>query len=358
MVRRKEFSSPAMRSSENYEENLEAENDLRGIFEKPNVTLWSGAPERSTSSASTTATSPTTVTSPEPPSSVPPSPFDGAESPTNDRHNQNVRREGRENGNWVQKHKIFVGGVPQHVDDNTFNSMFSRFGRVKNSWLQKPRPEVPGAKHRGFGFVVFQDEKVLEHLLGAKNEVHMLVGDGINVEIKRAITKDQMYTSAPRDSGAQEHVQPIQAHSNHAPIRAPTPQSPQVNAAQPRRPQASTPPVPSSTFWTHSTPATPQSAYAAVHQPVVVQFCPMIPSFPMTQPTAGNVESAHMQMPNANTGSYLPAASWQPTEQVLAVPVSNTCVPDESFWSRLSAQERQEQSQALMKNAYSQVYED
>merc|ERR1719321_822901 len=67
---------------------------------------------------------------------------------------------------WLQARKVFVGGIPQTVDQNGLYQMFSKFGKVKKAWLQLFHPDRVGQangakKHRGFGFVVFYEKHSL-----------------------------------------------------------------------------------------------------------------------------------------------------------------------------------------------------
>ena len=55
--------------------------------------------------------------------------------------------------------KIFVGGIPHSVDDNSFKDFFTQFGEVSEAWLMHdPQTQRP----RGFGFVVFATEEAMD----------------------------------------------------------------------------------------------------------------------------------------------------------------------------------------------------
>ena len=77
-------------------------------------------------------------------------------------------------------HKIFVGGIPHSVDEQSFSNYFQQFGIIAESWLMyDPSNQRP----RGFGFVVFQDADALERCLqrGRNHELHNKF-----IDVKRA----------------------------------------------------------------------------------------------------------------------------------------------------------------------------
>jgi hypothetical protein len=97
-----------------------------------------------------------------------------------------------------QTRKIFVGGVPQSINQNDLYKMFSKFGKVKKAWLQMfpaDRPEVAMNRHRGFGFVIFAQEAAVEDLLGEDFSKIAYFGDGIKLEVKRAIAKPGTFSN-------------------------------------------------------------------------------------------------------------------------------------------------------------------
>jgi hypothetical protein len=97
-----------------------------------------------------------------------------------------------EKGAGQQTRKVFVGGVPQSIDQNGLYKMFAKTGKVKKAWLQMFHPngsEGAGSKHRGFGFVIFADESAVEDLLGKDFSKVIYFGEGIRLEVKRAIGK-------------------------------------------------------------------------------------------------------------------------------------------------------------------------
>merc|ERR1711965_225890 len=55
--------------------------------------------------------------------------------------------------------KIFVGGIPHSVDEQTFAMYFSQFGEIVESWLMY---DQTNSRPRGFGFVVFSTSQAME----------------------------------------------------------------------------------------------------------------------------------------------------------------------------------------------------
>jgi len=52
--------------------------------------------------------------------------------------------------------KIFVGGIPFGVDEETVRQDFGKFGQIEDVYL--PTDKVTG-KLRGFGFVTYKDPR-------------------------------------------------------------------------------------------------------------------------------------------------------------------------------------------------------
>jgi len=102
----------------------------------------------------------------------------------------------------AQERKIFVGGVPQDVTQDDLYSMFSEYAGVKKAWLQKYRIAenncAPPHNHRGFGFVIFHDAQAIEDLLGKDSSRLLVLRNGVQVEIKRAVSSNKMNTKEPQ----------------------------------------------------------------------------------------------------------------------------------------------------------------
>merc|ERR1719265_237421 len=101
-----------------------------------------------------------------------------------------------ENDSLMQERKLFVGGIPQHIDQATLHKMFSRIAKVKKAWLQlvhsdsKTRQPPVDKKHRGFGFVIFSDTSAVEQLLGDSFSRILYFDENVRLEVKRAICKN------------------------------------------------------------------------------------------------------------------------------------------------------------------------
>ncbi|PNY13793.1 RNA recognition motif-containing protein [Trifolium pratense] len=79
--------------------------------------------------------------------------------------------------------KIFVGGIPPTVSDDELKNFFSKHGNVvEHEIICDHTTKRP----RGFGFVVFDNDKVVDNLLADGNMIDM---DGTQVEIKKAEPK-------------------------------------------------------------------------------------------------------------------------------------------------------------------------
>ncbi|CAN6449273.1 unnamed protein product [Victoria cruziana] len=79
--------------------------------------------------------------------------------------------------------KIFVGGVPTTVTEEDFKNFFSKFGEVKEHQILRDHTTN---RSRGFGFITFDSEQVVDELLSKGNRIDMA---GTQVEIKKAEPK-------------------------------------------------------------------------------------------------------------------------------------------------------------------------
>jgi hypothetical protein len=92
----------------------------------------------------------------------------------------------------LQVRKVFVGGIPQTVDQGELYKLFSKVARVKKAWLQmysQERSVTNARKHRGFGFVVFSEQQSVDQLLGEDTSRFITFGEGLQFEVKRAVGK-------------------------------------------------------------------------------------------------------------------------------------------------------------------------
>eukprot|EP00931_Biecheleriopsis_adriatica_P097025 TRINITY_DN7078_c0_g1_i2.p1 TRINITY_DN7078_c0_g1~~TRINITY_DN7078_c0_g1_i2.p1 ORF type:complete len:348 (+),score=66.06 TRINITY_DN7078_c0_g1_i2:68-1111(+) len=126
-----------------------------------------------------------------------------------------------------QKRKLFVGGIPQEMDQDTLHEEFSRFGAVKKAWIQRAREGSKSgpAFHRGFGFVIFRDDDAFERLLDGELSKFIFLSGGCKVEVKRALSSREMTAGgqvtgaqtpeagdAARDTAATDHLAAAEYH--------------------------------------------------------------------------------------------------------------------------------------------------
>ena len=79
--------------------------------------------------------------------------------------------------------KVFVGGLPSDITDESFRMFFSQFGEVEDSVVMLDRDT---GRHRGFGFITFFDEESTEKVL------ENFEGNYINgkwIDCKKAVPK-------------------------------------------------------------------------------------------------------------------------------------------------------------------------
>jgi len=109
----------------------------------------------------------------------------------------------------AQDRKIFVGGVPQQLTSEDLYNIFEEHGVVKKAWLQKCRHSddnaFPPQNHRGFGFVIFQDARSIEELIGPRPSKFLELKTGHRLEIKRAVSSNKL--------GREREEQPIEVGS-------------------------------------------------------------------------------------------------------------------------------------------------
>nr|QBH67562.1 putative HRP1-subunit of cleavage factor I [Ustilago esculenta] len=87
-------------------------------------------------------------------------------------------------GNYsAQEQKLFVGGLPASVTPESFRRFFEQFGTLLNCTCMMDRET---GKPRGFGFLTYQDNSALEHVLNT----HPILFDGKEVDVKRAQSKN------------------------------------------------------------------------------------------------------------------------------------------------------------------------
>ncbi|CDS01998.1 hypothetical protein [Sporisorium scitamineum] len=86
-------------------------------------------------------------------------------------------------GYSAQSQKLFVGGLPPTVTPASFRMFFEQFGTLAECTCMMDRET---GKPRGFGFLTYQDDAALQHVLNTRP----IVFDGKEVDVKRAQSKN------------------------------------------------------------------------------------------------------------------------------------------------------------------------
>ncbi|XP_062085215.1 uncharacterized protein LOC133791305 [Humulus lupulus] len=99
------------------------------------------------------------------------------------RNPQNAEEETNISNNVIfHKNKIFVGGLPHQIEEIELKSYFSTYGKVMHTKIMR---DVLSGRGRGFGFITFHEEEVVENVL--KTTFHNLKNK--RVEVKRAVVE-------------------------------------------------------------------------------------------------------------------------------------------------------------------------
>ncbi|KAJ0986894.1 hypothetical protein J5N97_005250 [Dioscorea zingiberensis] len=95
--------------------------------------------------------------------------------------------------------KIFVGGIPTTLTEDEFKDFFSKYGKVADHQIMRDHSTK---RSRGFGFIIFESEQVVDDLLAKGNYIDLA---GSKVEIKKAEPKK---ASNPPPSGYDNEPRP------------------------------------------------------------------------------------------------------------------------------------------------------
>jgi len=105
-------------------------------------------------------------------------------NPENKSKNENIQKKmSIPKGQATVKGKIFVGGVPQSINQEQFNAHWKAMGETSQCILMKRSTED---HHRGFGFVTFKDPTIAEK---AQTESQYMGGRQVRIDPCRAQTK-------------------------------------------------------------------------------------------------------------------------------------------------------------------------
>lgn len=140
----------------------------------------------------------------------------------------------------AQVRKIFVGGIPQTMNQDDLYTIFGQYAGVKKAWLQRHRtagPSYPSPprNHRGFGFVIFNEANAVEKILGSSNSQFIVLNDGRKLEVKRAVSSNEMTTPSAAPPPSSSSASSPQPASHDPPAKGqqepPVQQSPKQPAA-------------------------------------------------------------------------------------------------------------------------------
>lgn len=70
----------------------------------------------------------------------------------------------------IKTKKIFVGGVPSTVSEEEFKDFFSKYGKVVEHQIIRDHETN---RSRGFGFIIFETEEIVDELLSNGNMIDM-----------------------------------------------------------------------------------------------------------------------------------------------------------------------------------------
>ncbi|TYH57061.1 hypothetical protein ES332_D08G063000v1 [Gossypium tomentosum] len=90
---------------------------------------------------------------------------------------------GSSQSNDIKTKKLFVGGILTSVTEDEFKNFFSKYGEVVEHEIIRDHATK---RSRGFGFIVFDSEEVVDNMLANGNLIDM---EGTQVEIKKAEPK-------------------------------------------------------------------------------------------------------------------------------------------------------------------------
>ncbi|XP_077996819.1 uncharacterized protein LOC144450125 [Glandiceps talaboti] len=85
--------------------------------------------------------------------------------------------------------KVFIGGLNRDTDDEGLRNHFEKYGKINDNVVVR---DSTTKNSRGFGFVTYETSEMVDKCL--ENRPHII--DGKEVEIKRAIPRDQNDTTA------------------------------------------------------------------------------------------------------------------------------------------------------------------
>lgn len=79
----------------------------------------------------------------------------------------------------MNSRRLFVGGLPHTIDDESFEQYFQQFGPIENITIMKNKKT---GKARGFGFVTFVNQESVDYVLQNVDQ-HKIHGKWVNTEV-------------------------------------------------------------------------------------------------------------------------------------------------------------------------------
>ena len=159
-------------------------------------------------------------------------------------HDSTQSRDPHINMDEYAYNKIFVGGLHYNTRDPEFKAYFSKYGKIISAEVMISRETH---KSRGFGFVVFEQERFAEAVCREKE--HFL--DGKMIEIKRAIPRSKILNGSsdkPTSSASAPNTSSASTTAVHASVSSSSSSSGASqslsSSSQPIAPQSSSSNVP------------------------------------------------------------------------------------------------------------------
>ena len=102
------------------------------------------------------------------------------------------------------RRKVFVGGLPQTLTEVMLKGVFEQFGDVTHAEIKR---DFSNDRSRGFGFVIFADERGVEAVLQANVATGIII-NGRQVEVQPTLRKGDPQLDARQSQAARQSAQP------------------------------------------------------------------------------------------------------------------------------------------------------
>jgi cold-inducible RNA-binding protein len=94
--------------------------------------------------------------------------------------------------------KVFVGGLPLHMDDQEFKEIFADYGAVNSATIIQDRET---GKSRGFGFVEYLEPSAAENAIAKLNGGEL---DGRKLTVSAAVDRKRGENRGARHFGGSD----------------------------------------------------------------------------------------------------------------------------------------------------------